>query len=1190
MKIQDTINQNMFYEGKKDQWNKGIHYITFALLTLVVVATTSFNGMAQRGSLNLEGDGDYATAQDDATLDISATNITLEAWVKHDGNSDEDAVVLSKGTTGSGYKLWLYQQGDETYVRFAIGDLNSTVLTSEMGVPANRWSHVSATYDGQFMKIYLNGQLDVSMASSRSINDNNYNLYLGTKAAVDGQFFSGEMDEVRIWNVTRNATEIESSYMKTLTGSEAGLVSYYTFDDVSGTPIADDAGSNALNLVGSEAKIVTPGALPIAPDLYTQNKNAQIELSWDERLDNGSDNAADEFKVYRSTQADGSDRQELAAIASGTTSYTDTDVTNGTNYFYEVTSINASGDESDFSHMVPGTPYATQGGGSLALTKNSYGFLTDRPSLDITEQRLTVQVWVKHDGQSDEDAIIVTKGTTTSGYLLRFEGTGQAPYVAFAVGDLNSTILTSNSSIPANQWTHIAATYDGSMQQIYVNGQLDATMQTSRVIGGNDYGLYVGVDAAASNQFFSGHIDELAIWETPLSRQEIENSYNTPLSGNEEGLALYYRFDDASSTIPRSMDTYHTDMELFNITGSAILTSPGVFPLAPNAYALGGNEEAEVTLTDRDKADPAQHKIYRASVQDFGDRAEIALLSQGVFSYTDVSVTNENSYYYQATAINANGQESDYSFMKAARISEYPAGNALLLDGDNDYVRFDDRNSLDGYKQLYENFDRTITLEAWIKHDGNSDEDAIIVTKGSTSAGYLLRLEGVGENPRIAFAIGDLNSTLLYSNYTLPMNEWVHVSVVYNGTDMIIYINGEVDATGTSSRTVGSNSHRVMIGAPTALDGKFYSGELDEIRIWNSARSETEVADNYYKKLSGSQEDLIAYFRFDENQAEGQIVTSDITYSSARRAMSGGLFGDATYTNSNALSSQPVIANRIPEITLDEDFGTYTVADLDTVFQDDDTPNLSYSIVVPCHIVEAEIQNDTSLVFTSLENIFGTDTLTVEATDGATTARQSFIVNVESVNDVPELAGFENNLQVPINGEYTADMYARTADVESADSALAFSYAADTSGINIDFDGQILTLSPSGNFDGSGTLDIEVTDEAGETTSISVGVDMVTGTDIVDEPGIPQEFELSNNYPNPFNPTTTIQYALPEAADVRLTVFNSIGQKVADLVNTRQAAGTHEVQFDAVQLPSGMYIYRLKAGEFEQIRKMTLVK
>ncbi len=88
----------------------------------------------------------------------------------------------------------------------------------------------------------------------------------------------------------------------------------------------------------------------------------------------------------------------------------------------------------------------------------------------------------------------------------------------------------------------------------------------------------------------------------------------------------------------------------------------------------------------------------------------------------------------------------------------------------------------------------------------------------------------------------------------------------------------------------------------------------------------------------------------------------------------------------------------------------------------------------------------------------------------------------------------------------------------------------------------------------------------------------------------PNEFKLSQNYPNPFNPSTNISFNLPATGEVSLKVYNLLGQEVATLVEGRLSSGSHTVNFNASQLASGMYIYRLQAGNHLQTKKMMLIK
>ncbi len=89
---------------------------------------------------------------------------------------------------------------------------------------------------------------------------------------------------------------------------------------------------------------------------------------------------------------------------------------------------------------------------------------------------------------------------------------------------------------------------------------------------------------------------------------------------------------------------------------------------------------------------------------------------------------------------------------------------------------------------------------------------------------------------------------------------------------------------------------------------------------------------------------------------------------------------------------------------------------------------------------------------------------------------------------------------------------------------------------------------------------------------------------------VPAVYDLRQNYPNPFNPVTSIEFDLPRNEFVKLAVYNSIGQEVSVLVNGNMKAGSHKINFNAENRPSGIYIYKITAGDFTMTRKMSLVK
>ena len=186
---------------------------------------------------------------------------------------------------------------------------------------------------------------------------------------------------------------------------------------------------------------------------------------------------------------------------------------------------------------------------------------------------------------------------------------------------------------------------------------------------------------------------------------------------------------------------------------------------------------------------------------------------------------------------------------------------------------------------------------------------------------------------------------------------------------------------------------------------------------------------------------------------------------------------------------------------------------------------------------------------------------------------------------------------------YTADLDGDgDMDVLSASASRTYSYDdkiawyENTDGVGTFGSQQVITTSVDGarsvysaDLDGDGDMDVLSASELDDKIAWYKNLLVETGIDNKQN-SLPQNFQLSQNFPNPFNPETTIRFDIKERCSVRLNVFDVQGRQVATIANGAYLPGSYEVTFDGSDLPSGIYFYRLQAGQFTEVRKMILLE
>ncbi|MBN1349787.1 T9SS type A sorting domain-containing protein, partial [candidate division KSB1 bacterium] len=151
--------------------------------------------------------------------------------------------------------------------------------------------------------------------------------------------------------------------------------------------------------------------------------------------------------------------------------------------------------------------------------------------------------------------------------------------------------------------------------------------------------------------------------------------------------------------------------------------------------------------------------------------------------------------------------------------------------------------------------------------------------------------------------------------------------------------------------------------------------------------------------------------------------------------------------------------------------------------------------------------------------------------------------------------------------------------------------AANADSISFDWEtSDYCKIQPSDNdFNNDGVADLVAHDQNSLLTLLKATVDTSTSVERNDL-GLPGKYTLSQNYPNPFNPVTSITYQIPKASKVVLAIYDIQGRLVETLVDANQTAGVKTIKWDASGYASGVYVYKLKAVDFTDVKKLILLK
>ncbi|MBE61742.1 MAG: hypothetical protein CMB89_05225, partial [Flammeovirgaceae bacterium] len=529
----------------------------------------------------------------------------------------------------------------------------------------------------------------------------------------------------------------------------------------------------------------------------------------------------------------------------------------------------------------------------------------------------TIEAWIKTSFSSGQMiAGNMLQGGTYQGYGLLM-GAGGVDGIYFTLvntAGTNDFEVYGGGNLYDDTWHHIAVSYDGSSAASGVSLYVDGVAQsltvnkdslTGSIVNGNEFRIAArdNLTNSALGSPFHGQMDEVRVWNTSRTIEQVNVFKDVELNGGEPNLVGYWNFSNGpgNDTIPDYSVSGNTGtmINMDNVTDYVAATH-GVAPagpldtIAPTPFITSSSATTDSPIIiDID---------FGESVVGF-DETDLIVTNALVHNFTNIDGQLYSADLYPDSVGTLTVDiPSAAAFDYTGNISDSTTQFSILANSPNNALDFD---KLTGYVDIGDvvDFPGDFTWEAFIYPTTVSGYNNII-SKHNGGSEPLLTISSAGA---LTWYYGGDQSF----GGTIVPNQWYHVAAVRSSGSLQLYLDGVAVGTPFVNSDDLTNATSLQFGTQANSTSNDFDGLIDEVRIWSDARTPTELQDHRYNKLVGNEDGLLAYYRFDETAG---TTLPDLSGNGFDGVLSGGMDG-TDWVTSTAMT---------PPSSVTEDFESFT--------------------------------------------------------------------------------------------------------------------------------------------------------------------------------------------------------------------------------------------------------------------------